>query len=489
MHNDLMEKKAIACIIKDPKAQAEGLTQLTEAHFYVPQNRDMFRILKDIYKSKGKITWTLFQRELFSLQEGLTDEAIRETTATVEAYMDSYSVLDDWPSIKQTLSELNNIRQLKDSILSAGSMLEKDIPYEDKIKKYQEILFQPIQDHNVAKYKHISQGVDKFAAEYALRLSGDKEHGVYTSIESINRRCDGLKKGRLYVLAGRPGMGKTALALNINKDIGMTKKDGIALMFSLEMYEDDLAERLATMELGVDSKYFTKDEYLLMEGRPQSLDRAMGQALDRVRDLNFYVCYKRGLTVDEIAGIARAAALEHGKINCITVDYLQLIRRQGRDEVAELGYIVRELRDLAGDLGCPLILLSQLNRGVEKRDDKRPMLSDLRASGEIEEAADVVILMYRDEYYGKDEAASQVRGVLELIYAKVRQGEPGVDYIEFLPASMQFNDLSKERIINYKEAVAETGGSPALAWEPEPEQPEGVPYSVSQILRKRGFGA
>ncbi len=488
MHDDLMEKKALACIVRDPKAQAEGLTQFTDSHFYIPQNKEMYKIAKGIYQSKGKLTWTLLQRELFSLQEGITNKAIEETTATLEAYMNSYSLMDDWPSIKQTLIELNNLRKLKSAVLEVGSILEDPKrQYEDKLKRYQEILFQSVQEHNASTIEHISHGADKFATEYALRRSGNKEQGLYTSIASINYRCDGLKAGRLYVIAGRPAMGKTALALQINRDIAKTKKDGITLMFSLEMYEDDLAERLAIMELGVDSKYFKRDEYLLDKDRPPTLDRAMGQALDRVRGFNMYVCYKRGLTVDEIKGIARAAALEHGKINCITVDYLQLIRRQGRDEVTELGYIVRELRDLAGELGCPLILLSQLNRGVEQRDNKRPSMSDLRASGEIEEAADVVILMYRDEYYGKDEASPKVKGVLELIFGKVRQGEAGVDHIKFLPASMQFSELDTDNLIAYKEAVETSKGRPVTDWQPETMPPKGIPYTVNEILERGGF--
>lgn len=484
LHNDLMERKALACIIRDPKAMAEGFTQLSEKHFYEPQTRSIYKTAKKIYNDQGKLTWTLLQRELFKVVD---DKGIEQVTNTIEQYMESYSVLDDWESIKQTLHEQHNLRAIRESTLEAQAIIEdKNLSYDDKVKKCQEVLFRQIKENASASAEHISNATEKFATEYALRRAGKKEHGTFTSIAPLNHRCGGLKNGRLHILAGRPAMGKTALALQVNKDVATTKKDGVALMFSLEMYEDDLAERLAIMEMGVDSKYFTNDDYLLDEDRPPALDEALNNALKRVKGMNLYVCYKRGLSVDEIIAISRASALEHGKVNLITIDYLQLIDRNSRDEVAELGRIVRKLRDLAGELGCPMLLLSQLNRGVEMRENKRPSISDLRASGEIEEAADIVLLMYRDEYYGKDEASPKVKNVLELIFGKVRQGETGVDYIEFNPASMSFKPLEKDRLIAYKEAVEESKGKPVREWEPPREEVNGYPVSIYKQLKEAG---
>lgn len=484
MYDDLMEKKALACIIGDPKATAEGITELQDSHFYIPRNREIFKLAKEVYRENDRLTWTLLQRKLFSLED---TSNIDRVTEQLEMYITSKSILDDWTSIKQTLTELNNLRNLREATLSAQHLLESNKSYQDKIKGYQEIVFQGIQEHNSASYEHISKATDKFAGEYALRRAGNKEKGVFTSIAPINHRCGGLGAGRLYILAGRPAMGKTGLALQINKDVGTTKKDGMNLLFSLEMYEDDLAERLAIMALGIDSKYYKQDEYLLDEDRPPLLDESLNKALKMVKGLNLHVCYKRGLTVDEIKGIARAGALEYGKVNIITIDYLQLIKRQSRDEVTELGYIVRELRDLAGELGCPILLLSQLNRGVEQRENKRPMMSDLRASGEIEEAADVVMMMYRDEYYGKDEASKDVENVLELIFGKVRQGKTGTDHIHFNPASMSFKELPKDKLIAYKEKVEEWKGRPVKEWHPPLEEVNGYPIELYNTLKENGI--
>ena len=268
----------------------------------------------------------------------------------------------------------------------------------------------------------------------------------YPSVDAITT---GFKNKDLIILAGRPSMGKTALALNWSMNIA--KRGKPVLIFSLEMDDESIGDRFVISEL---FSYRTEDGSPIVTSfeYQTKLDeekmKYTAEAFNDLYRLPIKIVDKRGLTVDEIKAKARQVKAEEPGLSLIIIDYLQLIKPRDNSKTSwalQVGEIVRELRDLAGELDLPIILLSQLNRGVELRENKRPLMSDLRDSGNIEEFADVVCFVYRDEYYYPNQAEERgTKGVAEVIFAKQRKGETGTAYLRWHPEYARFIDQAFE---------------------------------------------
>ena len=304
--------------------------------------------------------------------------------------------------------------------------------------------------------------------EKALQ-SGGHLSGVTTGLDSINAKCGGLHNSDLVILAGRPGMGKTSLATNIAFNAArrwvLEREDGIeeakgagarVAFFSLEMSADQLATRILAEQSGISSE-------LLRMGKISREDfRELSRASRELQELPLYIDDTPALTIAALRTRARRLQRRHG-IGLIIVDYLQLLQGSSRandNRVNEISEISRGLKTLAKELGVPVIALSQLSRAVEQRDDKRPQLSDLRESGSIEQDADMVWFVFREDYY---EAAKQpdpanealheawrekmerIFGVAELIVAKQRHGSTGRVRMKFEAKITRFSDLADDQ--------------------------------------------
>jgi replicative DNA helicase len=322
----------------------------------------------------------------------------------------------------------------------------------------------------------VSSGVKDFAraAQLAVemaeraRKSGGSLSGVTTGLTSLNEKMGGLHKSDLIILAGRPGMGKTALATNIafaaalrakqDRDAGipLEQSTGAAVaFFSLEMSADQLATRLLAEESGISGELLrmgkiSHDEFLKLARAAQDLE-----------DLPLYIDDTAGLTIAALR--TRARRLKRQKqIGMVVVDYLQLLAGSGKggeaNRVQELSEITRGLKMLAKELEVPVIALSQLSRAVESREDKRPQLSDLRESGSIEQDADIVLFVFREEYYhaqkkpeeGSEkfikwmEKGERIRGRAEVLVAKQRHGATGTVNVLFRKETTKFMDLIED---------------------------------------------
>jgi replicative DNA helicase len=246
----------------------------------------------------------------------------------------------------------------------------------------------------------------------------------------------GLQPGDLIVLAARPSMGKTSLAVNIAEHVALHERKAVAV-FSMEMGAAQLAVRvvgsIGRIHQGrLRTGKLTEDEW------PR-----LTEAIERLRDVSLHIDESPGLSPAQLRANARRLARQCGGLGLIVVDYLQLMsgtKSDGENRATELGEISRGLKMLAKELQCPVIALSQLNRSVEQRTDKRPMMSDLRESGAIEQDADIILFIYRDEYYSKE--ACQEPGVAEVIIAKQRNGPTGTVKLAFLNALTRFESLS-----------------------------------------------
>jgi len=261
--------------------------------------------------------------------------------------------------------------------------------------------------------------------------------GVPTGFYDLDRMTSGLQSGDLVVLAARPSMGKTALAINIAEHVALNEGLPVAV-FSMEMGASQLAVRIVGSIGRIDQGHLRTGKLTDQEW-PR-----LTEAIEKLRNISLHIDETAGLTSSELRANARRLARQCGKLGLIVVDYLQLMSGSngGADEnrATELGEISRGLKMLAKELGCPVIALSQLNRSVESRTDKRPMMSDLRESGAIEQDADIIMFIYRDEYYSKE--ACKEPGVAEIIIAKQRNGPTGTVKLAFLRQLTRFESLA-----------------------------------------------
>ncbi len=286
------------------------------------------------------------------------------------------------------------------------------------------------------------QGIDKLMVALLDRvnelhdLGAEDVTGVRTGFYDIDRMTAGLQKGDLIVLAARPSMGKTALALNIAEHVAV--HEGLpVLVFSMEMGASQLALRLVGSLGRIDQQHLRTGKLAGDEWT------RLTEAVDRLKQAQVYIDETPALTAAELRARSRRMARQFGgTLGLIVVDYLQLMSGSAsgdENRATEIGEISRGLKALAKELQCPVMALSQLNRSVESRNDKRPMMSDLRESGAIEQDADVIMFIYRDEYYNKE---SKEPGVAEIVIGKQRNGPVGTVKLTFMKPLTKFDNLA-----------------------------------------------
>ena len=261
--------------------------------------------------------------------------------------------------------------------------------------------------------------------------------GVPTGFADLDRMTSGLQAGDLVVLAARPSMGKTSFAVNIAEHVALHEQLPVAI-FSMEMGAAQLAVRIVG-SIGRINQGNLRTGKLTDEEWSR-----LSEAIESLRQVSLHIDETPGLTPSELRANARRLARSCGKLGLIVVDYLQLMSGSGSgtsgdNRATELGEISRGLKMLAKELQCPVIALSQLNRSVEQRTDKRPMMSDLRESGAIEQDADIIMFIYRDDYYNKD---SKEPNVAEVIIGKQRNGPTGTVKLYFQKNQTRFENLA-----------------------------------------------
>jgi replicative DNA helicase len=315
---------------------------------------------------------------------------------------------------------VNNVLQAAEGILSA-------IPL-------------PIFDYRPAGWKHIQVAVQPVldAAEAAENNGGCEFVGLSTGLTALDRQLGGMKPGQLIVIGARPGMGKTALVLNIAENVAIREKLH-TLFFSLEMSAGELALRSLSALARVPSRALSTGA---MGGAHQDYWGRVVESVESFGQANLWIDDQPARSLSDISRSCRKKMMKDGGISCIIIDYLQLIdmgESNKFNESQSISKVTAGLKSLAKELACPIILLSQLNRAVEDRTDKRPNMADLRGSGSIEQDADSIIFIYRDEYYFREN--SKLPGIAELIVAKNRGGATGVVKVGFDAELTKFHNI------------------------------------------------
>ena len=293
-----------------------------------------------------------------------------------------------------------------------------------------------------SRMKQGFQSMDTLVVDLLDRVTEMSENpndvtGVPTGFYDLDRMTSGFQAGDLVVLAARPSMGKTALAINIAEHVALHEGLPVAV-FSMEMGASQLAVRIVGSIGRIDQTHLRTGS-LTDEEWPR-----LTEAIEKLRNISLHIDETPGLTVSELRANARRLARQCGKLGLIVVDYLQLMSVSSsmadENRATAVGEISRGLKMLAKELQCPVIALSQLSRGVESRTDKRPLMSDLRESGAIEQDADIIMFIYRDEYYTKE--ACKEPGVAEVIISKQRNGPTGTVKLAFISRITKFESLA-----------------------------------------------
>jgi replicative DNA helicase len=287
-----------------------------------------------------------------------------------------------------------------------------------------------------SEFSHIDELLkETFDRLMKLYEEGAEVTGVPSGFRDVDRLTSGFQPGNLIILAARPSMGKSGLALNMAANLGVRHGTPVAL-FTLEMSKAEVTQRLMCSEAKVESQR-------LRTGKLAQEDWSrLTSACDKLAKAPIYIDDSGSTTMMEIRSKSRRLKMREPELGLVIVDYLQLMTTETRSEnrVQEVSEISRNLKRLARDLDVPVLALSQLSRAVEQRHDKRPILSDLRESGSIEQDADLVFFIYRDEYYNPDDTDSQ--GIAEVHLAKHRNGPTDLVKLSFLKRFAKFADLA-----------------------------------------------
>ncbi len=409
---------------------------LSENDFYRYENRIIYACVQSLINANKPA-------DVITVYETLQNQGKSEEIGGL-AYLNSLAQFVPSSANIRRYGEIIRERSILRKLVSASDDIATSA-FNPKGKRVDQILDEAEQKiFNIgeegSRMKQGFQNMDNLALELMDRIEEMSQNpnditGVPTGFYDFDRMTSGLQPGDLIVLAARPSMGKTALAINIAEHVAIKEQLPVAV-FSMEMGASQLAIRIVGSIGRIDQGHLrtgklTPDEW------PK-----LTEAIERLRNISLHIDETPGVSPTELRANARRLAKKCGKLGLIVVDYLQLMSGSSSDSdnrSTELGEISRGLKMLAKELQCPVIALSQLNRGVEQRTDKRPMMSDLRESGAIEQDADIIMFIYRDDYYNKD---SKEPGVAEILIAKHRNGPTGVVKLTFLKSITKFESMA-----------------------------------------------
>jgi replicative DNA helicase len=355
----------------------------------------------------------------------------------------------------RTVARKSTLRKLIDAAAEIRAMAHnQEEEVDDVVDQSERLIFSVAQRRGNQGFVSIRPVLlDAMERLEEVRAADSRLTGITSGFDRIDQMTSGLQGGDMIIVAGRPSMGKTSLALAFAVNAAVT--DHPVAVFSLEMSKEQLAHRLICSEAKVDGMRLRTGFLRTNTHEVESDWTRLGRAIGRLGDLPIFIDDSSDISVLEMRAKCRRLKSEHG-LGLVVVDYLQLIRGHGRQENRnqEISTIARSLKSMARELDCPVVALSQLSRGVERREDKRPMLSDLRESGSIEAEADIVMMLYRSRYYSRDGVEEDENAVpppgqdwveeSELIIAKHRNGPVGTVRLGFLRKYARFENLAEE---------------------------------------------
>lgn len=433
-HDPVAEQSVLGSVFISPNSLISLADELVPDDFYKPANKIVFKTMLSLLEKGEPIDATTMVSALTNQGDISTVGGINYVVELVNSTPTSKNVEHYAKLVKEKATLRKVIADLSDSLSSA---YQGDVSIGDIITKTEKSLLDISNQNAGTGFRNVADILDTHMQIVETRSQTDGfVTGLSTGFVGLDKITTGLHEGNLIILAARPAMGKTALALNVAKYVA-TKERKPAVIFSLEMGAEELIERMLASE-GMVPAYHLKTGNLSTDEW-----KRLVQAQNNLYDAPIFVDDTAGIRISEIRSNARKLAQEMGGLGVIIIDYLQLITgAKGENRQQIVSEISRELKILAKDLKVPVIALSQLSRAVEQRQDKRPMLADLRESGSIEQDADIVAFLYRDAYYQKEQADSQeANNVTELILEKNRHGSLGTVKLYFHKEYTKFSSV------------------------------------------------
>ena len=433
-HDLVAEQSLLGAVFISPDAIISLADELTPDDFYKPANKIVFKTMLSLLEKGEPIDATTMVSALTNQGDISNIGGINYVVELVNSTPTSKNVEHYAKLVKEKATLRKVIADLSDSLSSA---YQGDVSISDIISKTEKSMLDISNQNTGTGFRNVTDILDTHMQIVETRSQTDGfVTGLSTGFVGLDKITTGLHEGNLIILAARPAMGKTALALNIAKHVATMERKP-AVIFSLEMGAEELIERMVASE-GMIPGYHLKTGNLSTDEW-----KRLVHAQSNLYDVPIFVDDTAGIRISDIRSKARKLSQEMGGLGIIIIDYLQLItgsKRENRQQI--VSEISRELKILAKDLRVPVIALSQLSRSVEQRQDKRPMLSDLRESGSIEQDADIVAFLYRDAYYQKEQADSQeANNVTELILEKNRHGSLGTVKLYFHKEYTKFSSV------------------------------------------------
>lgn len=428
------EQAVIGSMLTDQDAVVAAIETLKPEDFYREDNKIIYSAILNIYNRAEPIDIITLKAELSSMGK-LEAVGGLEYIAVLPDKVPTTANVDRYIKIVEEKSMLRNLIKTANEILSMGYEQTEDV--EDVMDLAEKKIFDVMQKKNQKGYTSIKDIlVESFAK--LEELYNQKQHvtGVPTGFIDLDKMTAGLHGSEFILIAARPAMGKSAFALNIGA-YAATRANVPVAVFSLEMSKEQVGNRILCSEALVDSNHLRTGE--LNDEELSKLAETSGE----LSQAPIYIDDTPGISVMEIRAKCRKLKMEKN-IGLVIIDYLQLVQGSGKtsSREQEIAEISRSLKILAKELEVPVIALSQLSRAVEARPDHRPMLSDLRESGSIEQDADIVMFLYRDDYYNED---SEKKNIAEVIIAKQRAGSTGTIDLAWLGQYTKFANLDKYR--------------------------------------------
>jgi len=423
------EQSVLGAILLENDALTKAIEIISPEDFYREAHRKIFNVMVELFE-KGEaidlitVTDSLKRRDELDAVGGVTYLSTLASQVPTAANVRYHS---------RIIKEKALLRALLRSATEIAAKVYESSMEADEMVDYAERSIFDISDKRTKTSFFTLKDVIKSSFEMIEHLYDKKEAitGIPSGFRDLDELTTGFQPGDLIIIGGRPSMGKTALGLNIAQHVGIEMREPVAI-FSLEMSKEQLAMRMLCAEAMVDSNSVRKG--FIRKEDWHKLTSAAG----KLAEAPIFIDDSSSITVLEMRAKARRLKIEQGGLSLVIVDYLQLMRSRGNFErrEQEISEISRSLKALAKELKVPVVALSQLNRGVEQRHDRRPTLADLRESGAIEQDADVIIFLYRDEVYNKDNPSN--KGKAEVIIAKQRNGPTSTINLTFLSNCTRF---------------------------------------------------
>jgi len=437
-HSKEAEQSLLGGLIQDSSALPSVLEILKGHEFYLDSHRKIFRAITELFEKNQPI-------DLVTVLDKLREKNELEAVGGV-SYLASLTERvpssEHAPVYARIIADKAVLRSL---INTSGNIVAWCYENQDDVDNILDRAEEAIFALSESRVQDTCSPIEELVKQNIVRIENYRNNqGLITGIPShftdLDKLTAGFQNSDFIIVAGRPGMGKTAFALNIARNVAL--ESGIPVVFfSLEMSKEQLAMRLMCAEASIDS-HKIRTGFL-----SQKEVRKLMETGEKFMNVPLFIDDQSDITPLELRAKARRLMSEHG-IGMVIIDYLQLIRIPGKFErrEQEISEISRSLKHLARELNIPVIALSQLNRKVEDRHDKRPQLADLRESGAIEQDADVIIFLYRDEVYNKD---TNDKGIAEVLIRKQRNGPQGDIKLKFFAELTRFENLAHERDHEY----------------------------------------